>query len=202
MTFNYLFFETYLGFFLEILPIVILIGFIYAKLTFKKERKGGMPCKILSLAFVCYISSVLLLTVFPIELWKNAWHYIIYQTPHEDKINLHKFEFILTPTFMHRFSRENLANTVLFLPFGLLHPFVCKKRNFFKTLFAGIATILFIEFFQPIVGRSCDINDLILNSSGVVISTVVFFLIEGIVILISKPFNHTTPNTKKSSRHK
>lgn len=197
MTFKYLFFETYLGFFLEILPIVILIGFIYGKIKFKIDKKSKTASKLLSVAFVCYISSVLLLTLFPIEFWKNIWYYIIYQEPNRYKIDLSKFEFILKPTFMNRFSRENLANIVLFLPFGLLHPFVCKRRNFFKTLFAGILTILAIEFFQPIVGRSFDVNDLILNGVAVIVSTVVFFLIEGFIILILKPFNRKRKNRNK-----
>ena len=39
----------------------------------------------------------------------------------------------------------------------------------------GIATSLIIENIQPFMDRSFDINDIILNSVGVAVSTVIFF---------------------------
>ena len=59
-------------------------------------------------------------------------------------------------------------NFLMFLPFGFFLPFVSKKinqRNIWKT---ALIIPVFIEVLQPVMGRSFDIDDLILNFAGIV----------------------------------
>lgn len=63
-----------------------------------------------------------------------------------------------------------LGNVIIFLPFGLMLPEISKKfRNLFNIFFITLFTTLFIEFTQFFIGRSVDIDDVILNVIGGVI---------------------------------
>lgn len=42
----------------------------------------------------------------------------------------------------------------------------------------GVSVVLLIELLQPVFGRMFDINDVILNTAGVVVSTGVFLTIK------------------------
>lgn len=72
----------------------------------------------------------------------------------------------------------------MFLPFGFLYPLSQTNSTWKKTIAAGILTVVAIEVFQPILGRAFDINDIILNSLGIIISTLIFFGTKKIVKLI------------------
>lgn len=43
-----------------------------------------------------------------------------------------------------------------------------------NTALTGVVVVLVIEILQPIFGRSFDMNDIILNSLGIVVSTTIF----------------------------
>ena len=66
----------------------------------------------------------------------------------------------------------------MFLPFGILYPLFRQDSTWKRTLLAGFVTTLGIELLQPVFGRSFDINDVILNSVGIVISTIVFYTLK------------------------
>ena len=64
----------------------------------------------------------------------------------------------------------NLAgNVVMFVPFGWFLPSLWRLfRGFFRTLIFGASLICLIELLQYITGLgSCDIDDLILNTVGI-----------------------------------
>lgn len=62
------------------------------------------------------------------------------------------------------------GNIIIFVPFGiLLAEIFPKKRNILKILGITFATSFFVEFIQFFIGRSVDIDDLILNLLGSVI---------------------------------
>lgn len=60
-----------------------------------------------------------------------------------------------------------LGNIILFTPFGFALPFFWKRFSKFKRVFITIFIFSFaIEFIQYFIGRSVDIDDLILNTLG------------------------------------
>ena len=70
-----------------------------------------------------------------------------------------------------------LGNMAMFIPVGLIWPFCFKQLNTVgKTVLAGAAFTLFIEITQlPFYSRCSDIDDLILNTLGVLVGTAIYF---------------------------
>lgn len=63
-----------------------------------------------------------------------------------------------------------MGNVIIFVPFGILLPEIFSKaRNILKILGITFATSFFVEFIQFFIGRSVDIDDLMLNVLGSVI---------------------------------
>ena len=66
----------------------------------------------------------------------------------------------------------NLAgNVVMFVPLGWFLPNLWKAfRGFFRTVIFGASLICLVELLQYITGLgSCDIDDLILNTAGIIL---------------------------------
>ena len=76
----------------------------------------------------------------------------------------------------------------MFIPVGIIWP-VCFKQlnNVFKVTLAGFVYTLLIELSQlPFYDRCSDVDDLILNTTGVLIGAVIYFLVRKIVLLIRR----------------
>ncbi len=68
-----------------------------------------------------------------------------------------------------------LGNVILFIPIGFIFPLILiRYRDLKKIAVLSISISLFIEFIQFFVGRSCDIDDLILNFIGGIIGYTIF----------------------------
>lgn len=69
------------------------------------------------------------------------------------------------------------GNILIFVPFGFFKPMASYRRSFFGTVFDGFLLSLLVEVFQFItkVGRF-DVDDLILNTFGVVVGYLVFLI--------------------------
>lgn len=68
-----------------------------------------------------------------------------------------------------------LLNIVMFIPLGIMVPFIWKKAARFRyILLYGFAFSLLIELSQLLNPRSTDIDDVILNTSGAVIGYLIF----------------------------
>lgn len=61
-----------------------------------------------------------------------------------------------------------IGNLVMFLPFGIFIALLWRGCTSRRALAAGFGIAGFIECCQLAVGRACDIDDLLLNSFGVV----------------------------------
>lgn len=75
-----------------------------------------------------------------------------------------------------------LGNMTLFMPLGFLIPILRKRcRTLRKVLVIGIAVSGFIEIVQYFIGRSTDIDDVILNVLGWIIGFAVHKFIVNMV---------------------
>lgn len=63
----------------------------------------------------------------------------------------------------------------------ILYPLFRSGSTWRRTMAVGIVTSLVIENVQPLMDRSFDINDIVLNTIGVVASTAVFFALHGLL---------------------
>ena len=59
MNFQYFFFDTYIGYFLEALPFALIAGTIYGIIRFVKDKESPVSRKIFSCVFVCYITGLI-----------------------------------------------------------------------------------------------------------------------------------------------
>ncbi len=68
------------------------------------------------------------------------------------------------------------GNIVMFMPFGFLFP-LCFRRTFgfLKTFGCGAALSAAVELIQFFIGRTCDVDDLILNSLGAALGWLLFY---------------------------
>ena len=63
--------------------------------------------------------------------------------------------------------RQLLLNIAMFVPYGLLLPMVFKKlRSISMQIIAVFLTTFSIEALQYLMGRSADIDDIIMNCLG------------------------------------
>ena len=148
-----------------LLPVWALLRWAWLR---RKEEKPRGSREVLMAAFVLYLAALAQQTVLPqititlsdirIEPWDiNGCNYIPlytisrflrYGTPGQIAINL-------------------VGNVVMFVPLGLLPPLLwCRWRKVIPGIGFGRLCSVAIEVVQPLVGRSRDIDDVILNTLG------------------------------------
>ena len=81
-------------------------------------------------------------------------------------------DFHLVPfedlNFQNRYTFFNLlGNIVMFLPFGFFAALLWRGFSWRRALGAGLGITLSVECWQLIVGRTFDVDDLLLNTLGV-----------------------------------
>lgn len=95
----------------------------------------------------------------------------------EHTLNLIPFQFITETWAMEARKQitQTIANVLMFLPLGFIVPVAFDKaRSFLKTAFSMMLFSLFIEVVQYFIGRSADIDDLMLNTLGGILGYLVF----------------------------
>ena len=71
--------------------------------------------------------------------------------------------------------KNTILNIILFIPLGIMLPFLWKKYNTLsETLIFGFSMSLAIELLQILTYRATDINDLIANTVGAVLGYLIF----------------------------
>lgn len=156
---------------------------IYCFFIYKKTKKNRGFFSII--IFVAYLFALLSVTVFPrMEvgiLSDTGRPYVDFYFNADTKstINLIPFNSILTyikdlfsaSADAKVVSRINLAgNIILFIPMGVfLHLWFRGIKNFWKIVLSSIVFSTLIEIIQFVIGRSSDIDDLILNLFGTLI---------------------------------
>lgn len=92
-------------------------------------------------------------------------------------LNLTPFRWFLYPQDI--VFRNVVGNMNAFVPFGLLLPLRFRKLNAVKTVFAGALLSLIFEIIQYVTDTgAADIDDIILNTTGVIIGALLFTLLK------------------------
>ena len=178
MNFQYLFFSTYIGYFLQMLPIA-LVAFVLSFIRrTRKEPERSPVSRALAALFPAYLAALLGLTLFS-DLIGDAYYILFYhQRPWpagEGGYRWFTFVYDFRITLFQHFDAENMGNILLFFPFGILHPWFNRKSTWCRTVLLGVGTCLAIELIQPLMDRSFDLNDIILNCLAVLVSASLFF---------------------------
>lgn len=182
MNFQYFFFSTYIGYFLQALPIALIVSAIYGFIKFRKDNKTPISKKIFSCVLVCYITGLICLVI-GLDLMQVFWYNLFYPWGSDTTVNWFGGAIDLIPDFLSNINSETIGNFLMFLPFGILYPLSKENVTFKGTIIVGIILVAIIEVLQPVFGRAFDINDIILNSVGIIVSTSIFM---GIKKLINK----------------
>jgi len=79
-----------------------------------------------------------------------------------------------------------LGNIIPFVPFGFLLPIAYKKINSFVKVFAvGFLSVILIEVFQFITKLgSFDVDDIILNSIGIIVGYVLVLVVNRFIVKV------------------
>ena len=181
MPLSYFFFDTYVGDFLQVLPVALAVAVLYGLLRRQKLLRSGsgwsLRHELPGILLVCYLVGLLALVATPSNLWTEVWYRLFYGQSSGNSLPLFQGVYDFIPTLHLDFSGENLGNILLFIPFGLLYPWA-KGAGWRRTLAGGFLLSLVIEVWQPVVSRSFDINDLILNSAGAAIGWLLFLALR------------------------
>lgn len=167
MTFQYFFFDTYAGYFLQMFPFAAIAGVGFA--LWKLHRGAGKDRSLCFGLLAAYLTGLVGVTLL-LQFIGDLWYFLLYRMPSGRQIVLFEWTFDFVPDFWNHFRGENLANALMFVPFGILYPLAEEHPSFRRTLTAGLVLVLVIELLQPVFGRSFDVNDVILNLAGIAAS--------------------------------
>lgn len=81
-----------------------------------------------------------------------------------------------------------LGNIIMFMPLGFFPALLWRKWRWWKSLLAGFCTSSSIEFIQFFIGRSTDIDDVILNTIGAMTGFWAFCLLRAVLPNFTKKF--------------
>ena len=142
---------------IEILISMLLLIPVFSVLN--KTRFRNTKNTMLYFVFATYLASVYLFVGMP-------------------TLQFMRFELSLTLTpFLPMIAdfKNTILNIILFIPIGIMLPFLWKKYNSLRaTLIFGFCMSLAIELLQILTYRATDINDLIANTLGAVVGYFVF----------------------------
>lgn len=170
------------GLFLQIVPITLLVGAVYGIYRCLRIRKQGCAVcwgkEIMRWLFVCYLTGLVNLILVPANLWMYIWATICIGYSHSE-IAFFSGEFNLVPTVFKLITGELtigrwvlkmlVYNFLMFVPFGFFLPLVSEKVNNRNIWKIAVLVPVAVEVIQSIVGRSFDVDDLILNFAGIVV---------------------------------
>ncbi|WP_127849500.1 VanZ family protein [Lacticaseibacillus hulanensis] len=155
----------------------------------KKVRWGH---ELLVFVFAAYVILLLFLTVFrgvyyPWQItmdWGRKWHdanTVILAETWKLRLGLSHFDFYY----------QSLGNVGWFVPFGLLLPLMLRtKHKAVHVIFWGILLSLFIETMQFYMHTGiADIDDVIFNTTGALIGSLMYVLLHRIRLWLTKIVN-------------
>lgn len=180
MTIQYILLDTYLGDIFRTVPLVLLTMAVWYLIRYGFKNRNHVPGKLRlwQTLFAGYIAGLIgLAWLYWLlgDLWVGAFNnhfHFVFQIP------MPQFSFFLKITFFERFRFENLGNLLMYVPFGILFSLAFPKATWKKTTLIGFFLIVFIEVCQMFFERSPDINDVILNTVGLLFSVFITYAIR------------------------
>lgn len=161
------------------IPIYLIIRLIYIK---KKNKSIKLINELILMFFCIYCWGVVSQTIIPnwsmgIISETGEFYFNINMSNSLAKINIIPFKTLYEQIFTNNLNVSTwkkvsvlniCANIFLFIPFGFFIHVMCKNSiNTKQVIIISLITTLIIEVIQYIIGRSADIDDIILNTIGV-----------------------------------
>jgi glycopeptide antibiotics resistance protein len=154
--------------------IILTPVYVIARFLLLKNKEKSLSREIAMLLFFFYSVSIFSQTIIP-QFWIGNGHIEVATHPYRSN-NLVPFDTISAYTEqlqgpLVRIAFYNLAgNVILFIPFGFFIPLLWSFfRKWGRMFIVSLAIPLFIEGIQYFIGRSTDIDDVILNAIAILI---------------------------------
>ena len=165
--------------------IFTLVWLIYRGITGVVQKRFCWKQEALLLLMYINLAVIIRFVFYPFFAVDGQVQPLIIQTKEifPPRINLIPFFYITD----YEVKREALINIIgnvsLFIPTGIILPILYKRLNsFWKVLLTGAGIALCIEVIQLLLPNSVtDIDDLILNTAGVIIGYAVFSLVRRLI---------------------
>ena len=147
-----------------VLAMVVIIRVAYYK---NHKKKVSILNEVMLLLFVAYI-----LILFQLVTYSNNGL---------NGVNLIPFKEILRYEFGSKeFTRQVIGNIILFIPFGFFITYYANIKNIGSAFFTTVAASIVIETVQYFIGRSFDIDDIILNVAGGLLGFLLFVALDAV----------------------
>lgn len=152
--------------------------------------------------FVVFCAGLAALTLFPADFWSgsgrfllhpNAWGTLVrewYPTWDETVSRFAYLPNMLKPfeEISRALDRKSywllfmlLGNIIMFMPLGFFPALLWRRWRWWKSLLVGLGSSAIIEFVQFFIGRSTDIDDVILNTLGALAGFWIFGLLRALL---------------------
>lgn len=161
--------------------------------------------------FLLFCAGLAALTLFPSNIWTyvisfgRGWYdrasfFSFYPTWEQTMRGLDYLPNMLTPFQEIRRALGHmsywglfmlLGNIIMFMPIGFFTALLWRKSRWWKSLLVGFCASTTIEFIQFFIGRSTDIDDVILNTVGALAGFWIFWLLRAIFPSFIKRFQCT-----------
>lgn len=161
------------------IPIYIVIRFVFFK---TKKLKMNWYHEIALFLFVLFIIGLASQTIIPkFEFGMNGFG-IVKSGKHT--INLIPFKVVFETYnevfingYINYFLINFLGNIIMFMPIGFFIPLLWNLSNK-KVIVTGFYFSLFIEICQLFLNRGTDVDDLILNTIGIILGLLLYRIIS------------------------
>ena len=151
---------------------IILVSLRITYLVYNKE-KFVLYKEFLMFCFIIYI----LLLYYIVTFQDNSY----------GTNNLIPFKEIFRYNFNSSlFIKNVLGNILLFIPFGVFVTHFIKNKKIWPTLILSVLISFSIEFAQSVIGRTADIDDVILNTIGGIIGYILYKSGDGFINSLPK----------------
>jgi len=177
--------RTIIGYIINMLPYMILAIPIYlivrGIIIKKNNKKINLYHELTLFIFVLFIVGLFSQTIIPkFEFGVNGFG-IVKNGVHKTnlipfRVLFETYREVFINGYIEYFLINFLGNIILFIPFGFVIPLLWNVSNR-KVIVIGAYISFFIEISQLLLARGTDVDDLILNTSGVILGLLLYKLL-------------------------
>ena len=167
-------------YFNDVWPIIIIITVITCSLRIayliKNKQKFCFYKELFMLIFILYV-----MCLFEVVTIQDNNYGLSNYIPFRE---IFRYELMSTS-----FIKQVIGNIILFIPLGYFVSYYCKLKGIVGITIVSLLSSVTIEIVQHFIGRSVDIDDIILNVTGGIIGFIFYKLF--------KKINEKLPNFMK-----
>lgn len=190
--------ENILEYFFQMLPCMGVALVLFLLLRPRRQRRlrekglvSGPAREGALLFFVLFCAGLTALTLFPAYFWTPGYWRDVRAgvrpvfPPFDFRIQLQTVQTEPFREIIRAFKGPwvmflMLGNIGIFVPVGFFSALLWRKWRWWKSLLVGFCASVTIEFIQFFIGRSTDIDDVILNTAGALLGFWIFRLLRAV----------------------